>query len=164
MRRTILKQSTDRSLVDRTMPSAGLDSDGIRLYFGALGLSEMELVALCGAHDLGRHVTLIGMQKSCLKDLTRACLEDAPVLMPFISEDPDGFSNTYFQKLLLWYDRSIMPGEVAFIPTDVDLVVDEGLREYVELFANDKQLFYTTFTTAYQKLVDVGNNLTDKRY
>lgn len=66
--------------------------------------------------------------------------------------------------LLLWYDRSITPGEVSFIPTDVDLVVDKGLREYVKLFSNDKQLFYTTFTTAYQKLVDVGNNLSDKRY
>ena len=110
-RRTILKQSTDRSLVDRTMPSAGLDSDGLRLYFGALGLSEMELVAICGAHDLGRHVTLIDMPKSCLKELTRECLEDAPILMPFINEDPDGFSNRYFKKLLLWYDRSITPGD-----------------------------------------------------
>jgi len=66
------------------MPSAGLDSDGLRLYFGALGLSEMELVALCGAH-----VTLLDMPKSCLKELTQECLEDAPVLMPFINEDPD---------------------------------------------------------------------------
>ena len=110
-RRNILKQSTDRSVVETTLPSAGLDSDGLRLYFGALGLSEKEFVALSGAHDLGRHVTLLDMPKSCLKNLTRECLENAPVLMPFISEDPDRFSNTYFKKLLRWNERKITLGE-----------------------------------------------------
>jgi len=64
--------------------------------------------------------------------------------------------------MLLFLCLSLM--KIQTVPTDVDLVVDKGLREYVKLFANDKQLFYTTFTTAYQKLVDVGNNLSDKRY
>ena len=77
-----LKQSTDRSLVDRTMPSAGLDSDGLRLYFGALGLSEMELVAICGAHDLGRHVTLLNMPKSCLNSISAMDSQDMPGRCP----------------------------------------------------------------------------------
>ena len=164
-RRKVLQSSTDRSLVDTTLPSAGLDSDGLRLYFGALGLSEKEFVALSGAHDLGRHVTLLGMPKSCLKkgSLTRECLENAPVLMPFVAEEPDGFSNTYFKKLLKWYERKISLGEVAFIPTDVSLVVDEGLRRYVRVFAKDKKSFYSTFTMAYQKLVDAGAT-SDKIY
>lgn len=162
-RRNALQLSTDRSLVDTTLPSAGLDSDGLRLYFGALGLSEKELVALCGAHDLGRHVTLLDMPKSCLKDLTRECLEKAPVLMPFVTEEPDRFSNTYFKKLLRWNGRKVSLGEVAFIPTDVNLVVDEGLRIHVEEFAKDKQSFYHTFASAFQKLVDAGAT-SDKRY
>ncbi|KAL7524183.1 hypothetical protein ACHAXR_000467, partial [Thalassiosira sp. AJA248-18] len=115
-RRKVLRSSTDRSMVETTLPSAGLDSDGLRLYFGALGLSEKEFVALCGGHDLGRHVTLLDMPKSCLKDLTRECLENAPVLMPFVAEEPDRFSNTYFKKLLKWYERKVTLGEVAFIP------------------------------------------------
>jgi len=162
-RRNVLQGSTDRSLVDTTLPSAGLDSDGLRLYFGALGLSEKEFVALSGAHDLGRHVTLLDMPKSCLKDLTRECLEIAPVLMPFVAEEPDRFSNTYFKKLLRWYDRNIELGEVAFIPTDVDLVVDEGLRTHVQHFAKDEASFFSTFTSAYQKLVDVGT-VSSERY
>ena len=60
-RRAVLRNETDRSIVGTTLPSAGLDSDGLRLYFGSLGLSEAELVAFCGAHDLGRHVTLLDM-------------------------------------------------------------------------------------------------------
>mmetsp|Transcript_9272 Transcript_9272/g.19563 ORF Transcript_9272/g.19563 Transcript_9272/m.19563 type:complete len:370 (+) Transcript_9272:146-1255(+) len=155
-KRNILQKETSRSLVDTTLPSPGLDSDGLRLYFGALGLSEEEFVSLCGAHDLGRHVTLLNMPKECLKNLTRQCLEEAPVLMPFISENPDQFSNIYFEKLLKWYDREVSIGEVAFIPTDVDLVVDEGLRSFVERFARDEDRFFDKFTDAYVKLVDVG--------
>lgn len=148
--------STDRSKVETTLPSAGLDSDGLRLYFGRLGLSEAEWVSLCGAHDLGRHVTLLQMPKQCLKNLTRVCLEDAPVSVPFVTESPDTFSNLYFQKLLNWYDRTIEPGEVAFIPTDVALVVDEGLRKYVERYAKNEDDFFRMFTLAYQKLVDTS--------
>jgi len=155
-RRAVLKSQTDRSIVDTTLPSAGLDSDGLRLYFGSLGLSEAEFVAFCGAHDLGRHVTLLDMEKPCLRNLTRECLENAPVLMPFVSDEPDRLSNTYFKKLLKWYDRKVELGEVAFIPTDVDLVVDEGLRKYVEEYAKDQNLFYSNFAVAYQKLVDAG--------
>jgi hypothetical protein len=151
-----LQSDTDRSLVDTTLPSAGLDSDGLRLYFGALGLSEEQFVALCGAHDLGRHVTLLGMPKSCLKMLTRECLEAAPVLMPFVAEDPDRFSNTYFKKLIKWNDRKVKLGEVAFIPTDVDLVIDNGLRKYVTKFARDKKAFYSSFASAYQIIADAG--------
>ena len=162
-RRRTLQMDTDRSLVDTTLPSAALDSDGLRLYFGALGLTEEEFVALCGAHDLGRHVTLLDMPKSCLKDLTRDCLEKAPVLMPFVSEEPDRISNTYFRKLLKWYDRKVELGEVAFIPTDVAMVVDAGLRKYVQKFAKSESAFESAFASAYQKLVD-SNTITQERY
>ena len=155
-RRKTLRMGTDRSVVDTTLPSAALDSDGLRLYFAELGLTEEELVALSGAHDLGRHVTLLDMPKSCLKNLTRECLENAPVLMPFVSFEPDRISNTYFKKLLRWYDRKVEMGEVAFIPTDVALVVDAGLRRHVQKFANDERAFFRAFLSAYQKLVDTN--------
>ena len=155
-RRKILQKETERSIVDTTLPSAALDSDGLRLYFGSLGLTEEEMVALCGAHSLGRHVTLLDMPKSCLKNLSRDCLENAPVLMPFVSEDPDRFSNTYYKKLLKWYDRKVEIGEVAFIPTDVALVVDAGLRKYVEYFAKDKDAFYGSFELALLRIIDAG--------
>jgi hypothetical protein len=78
-----LKMATERSTVTSTLPSAGLDSDGLRLYFGTTkNLKEEEWVALCGVHGLGRHVTLLGMPKECLKNLTRSCLESAPQSVP----------------------------------------------------------------------------------
>lgn len=143
-----------RSTITTSLPSAGLDSLGLRNYFKRLGFTEAELVALSGAHDLGRHVTLTGMPKGCLRNLTRSCLEDAPVLAPFITADPDTLSNRYFWTMLRWNDKDIEFGEAAFIPTDVTLVVDDGLKKYVVAFANDEQLFFKRFRTAYRKLVD----------
>ena len=38
------------------------------------------------------------------------------------------------EYLLLWNQRDIQLGDVAFIPTDVALVVDPGLRKHVQRF------------------------------
>ena len=162
------QKSGPRSVITTSLPSAGLDSLGLRLYFKRLGLTDEEFVAISGAHDLGRHVTLLGMSKQCLKNLTRTCLEDAPILQPFIfksktkkeevdtslSNNSPTLSNTYFKTLLRWNNRDIEYGEAAFIPTDVALVIDDELRKYVITFANNEQLFFQKFVTAYYKLVD----------
>jgi L-ascorbate peroxidase len=149
-----LQERTKRSLVTTALPSAGLDSDGLRLYYSRFGLTEAEFVALQGVHGMGRHVSLLNMTKACLKNLTRDCLENAPVLLPFVTESVDIFDNSYFSALLRWNDQQVSLGEVAFIPTDVSLVVDGDLRRYVELYANDNDVFYRVFRRGFQKLVD----------
>jgi catalase (peroxidase I) len=165
----LLQKSTPRSVVvEKTLPSAGLDADGLRLYFGRLGLSEAEFVALSGSHAMGRHVSLLGMPKECLKNLTRTCLEDAPVLLPFVTQSVDTFDNSYFQALLNWNRNQVELGDVAFLPTDVALVVDAGLRRQVERFAKDPQDYSRVFARAYQKLVDptptATTTITARRY
>jgi len=147
--RRVLQGATSRSVVTKTLPSPALDSDGLRLYFGRFGLSERELVALSGVH-----VSLLGMPPPCLKHLTRACLEEAPVLLPFVRDSVDHFGTEYFAALLKWYNRKVDVGEVAFLPTDVALVVDAGLRRHVERFAKDSAYFEHTFVQSYQKLVE----------
>jgi catalase (peroxidase I) len=162
------KPAAPRSVVvAKTLPSAGLDADGLRLYFGRLGLSEAEFVALSGSHAMGRHVSLLGMPKECLKNLTRTCLEDAPVLLPFVTKSVDTFDNSYFQALLKWNRNQVELGDVAFLPTDVALVVDAGLRRQVERFAKDPQEYSRVFARAYQKLVDpapTATTTTARRY
>lgn len=150
----VSKIPPNNPLLTKTLPNAGLGSDGLRQYFARLGLSEAEIVALSGSHGLGRHVSLLGMDKSCLRNLTRTCLEEAPVLLPFVTSSVDQFDNSYFYYLLKWYNRDIELGQVAFIPTDVALVVDAGLRRHVERFANHQDDYFRTFTTAYQKMVE----------
>jgi len=158
-----LGKETERSIVTKTMPDAGLDSDGLRLYFRRLGLAEDEFVALSGIHGMGRHVSLLGMEKGCLKNLTRTCLEEAPVLLPFVASSTDHFSNAYFEALLRWNTQKVGMGEVAFIPTDVALVVDPDLRRYVQAFASDEQLYIKTFIRAWQTLVE-STATTHERY
>lgn len=162
-----LRASTPRSLVTTTLPSAGFDSDGLRLYFGRPSLhslTEPEWIALTGAsHGLGRHVSLLGMPKECLKNLTRTCLEEAPVLLPFVTESVNQFGTTYFQALLDWNTNQVVLGQVAFLPTDVDMVIDPGLRRHVKRFAKDEKYLRQVFVRAYQKLVETTAT-TQERY
>jgi L-ascorbate peroxidase len=166
------RTNSDRSNVTRTMPSAAFDSDGLRLYFQRLGLTEREWVALSGTHGLGRHVSLLGMSKPCLRNLTRQCLEDAPVLLPFVSTSASSaaaqsssssmdttdasLSNSYYKALLQWYNRDMDHISASFLPTDVAMVVDVGLRKHVHFFAEDRNLpvYFKTLVRAYQKLTE----------
>ena len=71
---------------------------------------------------------------------------------PHLIESVDKFDNSYFRALLRWNQNQVKIGEVAFIPTDVALAVDSGLRRYVEVFAADQDRYFAVFTRAYQKL------------
>ena len=144
-----------RDVVTATMPQPGLSTVGVRRYFRrpGLALSDQEIVALMGAHTLGRHNSLLNMTKGCLRNLTRECLEAAPVRLPFANPDPDRFSSTYFRRLLEWDARRLERGDANLIPTDVTLVLDPGFRRHVEAFARSEPLFRACFARAYAKLV-----------
>jgi hypothetical protein len=82
------------------------------------------------------------MSKTCLKQLTRQCLEEAPILLPFVTSSVDQWDpKSYFDALLRWNTNQIELGEVAFLPTDVALVVDDGLARHVQRFAKGSRLF-----------------------
>jgi catalase (peroxidase I) len=76
--------------------------------------------------------------------------------LPFVSQDPDVFSNSYYKWLLRWNVRDIQGGDVHFLPTDVVLVVDDGLRKHVTRFAEDEKAFFRSFERAYVRLVSIG--------
>jgi hypothetical protein len=147
--------AASRDTVTTTLPDPGLSSDGLRRYFARLGLSEPEWVALCAAHGLGRHPSLIGMSAPCLKKLTAQCLEEAPNRPPFVTASADRFGRGYFQALLAWQDRTLERGDAFFLPTDVALVADGGLRKWVEIYAADpeERLLRANYERAYRKLV-----------
>lgn len=109
-----------RNRVDSTLPSTGLDVEGLPRFFGRMGFSVEEAVALSGSHTLGRHASLLGLSRECLrqKPLSDECIEKGKRL-PFVGADPDRFSNSYFKALLAWEARALQPGEANFIPTDV---------------------------------------------
>jgi len=92
------------------------------------------------------------MPAECLKKLTPACLEAAPSRPPFLTKSADNFNNDYFKLLLRWNTRDLERGAAFFLPTDVALVIDPGLRRWVSLFARDEVEFSRAFSSAYVKL------------
>jgi len=101
----------------------------LKSKFSALGLSHKELVVLSGAHTLNKWSH------------------------PSTS-DPFNFSNSYFKTLL----NTSAPTHKNLIHTDLQLLSDEQLLNYVQEYANDEQRFHADFAKAYQKLTLIGHD------
>jgi cytochrome c peroxidase len=105
-----------------------------------MGFNDQEIVALSGAHSLGR------------------CHTDRSGYTGPWTFTPNRFSNQYFTLLLdvEWKEKKwdgpkqyVDPeDELMMLPTDMALVWDPEFKKYVELYAKDKELF--------AKLLEVG--------
>jgi cytochrome c peroxidase len=135
------------------LPDGTKGSDHIRIIFYRMGFNDQEIVALSGAHNLGR----------CHSD--RSGFEGAWV------NNPTRFSNQYFRlmKSLNWKKRRLPNGveqfvnvdedsgeELMMLPTDLALLYDKEFRKYVDLYADDKDVFFKDFTAAFAKLIELG--------
>lgn len=135
------------------LPDATQGSDHIRFIFYRMGFDDREIVALSGAHNLGR----------CHSD--RSGFEGAWV------NNPTRFSNQYFRLLLSlqWKKKKLANGieqfvnydedtenELMMLPTDIALTQDKKFIKFVELYARDKKLFFADFARVFGKLVELG--------
>jgi cytochrome c peroxidase len=131
----------------------------IRDVFYRMGFDDKEIVALLGAHALGRcHVTRSGYWGPW----TRA---------------PTTFSNEYFRLLLdeKWTIKKVHhrdvwtgpeqyedpTGELMMLPSDMALVWDPAFRKHVEHYATEKghDDFFNDFAKAFQKLNELGSGV-----
>jgi len=130
------------------------DSNHLRDIFGRMGFNDQEIVALSGAHALGRcHTTASGF--------------DGPW-----SPTPTTFNNSYYTLLsnLNWVpkDWSGPPqyvdaptGKLMMLPTDLVLLQDKSFLKWVKVYAKDGPLFEKDFSAAFNKLEELGTtNLT----
>ena len=135
------------------LPDAAQGSDHLRWIFNRMGFNDQEIVALSGAHNLGR----------CHAD--RSGFEGAWV------NSPTRFSNQYYRLLLSlqWRKKTLPSGIVQFanydedteaelmmLPTDITLTQDASFRKYVELYARDKERFFEDFSKVFEKLSELG--------
>lgn len=135
------------------LPDGAQGAEHIRFIFGRMGFSDQEIVALSGAHNLGR----------CHTD--RSGFEGAWV------QNPTRFSNTYYKLLLSldWKKKTLANGveqfvhvdedlgeELMMLPTDYSLREDPHFKPYVELYAKDKDRFYKDFAEVFAKLIELG--------
>uniref|UniRef100_A0A7S3GD87 Cytochrome c peroxidase, mitochondrial n=1 Tax=Palpitomonas bilix TaxID=652834 RepID=A0A7S3GD87_9EUKA len=122
--------------------------DHVREVFNRMGFSDEEMVALIGAHTLGR------------------CHEDRSGYKGPWTRAETTFSNLYFQELLQqqwsvkkwtgpkqYEDKS---GDLMMLPADMALVWDPIFKSHVERFARDEDVFFSRFASAFSKLMELG--------
>ncbi|CAB4415092.1 unnamed protein product [Rhizophagus irregularis] len=143
--------ATDESLVppNGRLPNAEEGEQHVRDVFYRMGFNDREIVALIGAHCLGR----------CHKD--RSGYEGAWTLTP------TKFNNQFYVQLLKknWSTKELDNGlkqfkdendRIMMLPADMAFRTDPEFRKIVEEYANDKETFFNDFAAAFGKLLELG--------
>jgi len=113
-----------------------------------MGFTDREIVALIGAHSVGRcHTDRSGF--------------DGPW-----TKSPLMFSNDFYRELLenTWTPRKWKgpeqftdpSGELMMLPGDMAFIKDPQFKKYVEMYAKDEELWFKDFAKAFQKLEELG--------
>jgi len=119
--------------VEGRLPDATKGSDHLRdVFVKQMGLSDKDIVALSGAHTLGR----------CHKE--RSGFEGAWTANPLI------FDNSYFKELLSGGKGLLQ------LPSDKALLADPSFRPLVEKYAADEDAFFADYAEAHLKLSELG--------
>ena len=134
------------------LPDGAKGALHLRTIFYRQGFGDRDIVALSGAHTLGR------------------CHADRSGFEGPWTDDPLTFDQSYFQLLLDcdWQPAAApTTGKPQFacaaepslmmLHTDVALVADARFRPHVEAFASDRAAFDDAFTAAFTKLQENGH-------
>ncbi|XP_052195568.1 L-ascorbate peroxidase 3-like [Diospyros lotus] len=126
------KDSVD-SPEEGRLPDAKQGPPHLRAIFYRMGLSDKDIVALSGAHTLGRaHPERSGFEGPWTRD-------------------PLKFDNSYYVELLNKESNGLLK-----LPTDMALVEDPEFRQYVVLYAEDEEAFFADYAASHKKLSELG--------
>ncbi|TFJ80668.1 hypothetical protein NSK_008094 [Nannochloropsis salina CCMP1776] len=119
---------------DGRLPDAKQGHEHLRDIFYRMGFVDREIVALSGAHALGRaHADRSGFDGAWTKE-------------------PLVFDNAYFKELLAKEaDPSLLK-----LPSDLTLLDTPSMSKWVKLYAEDEQLFFRDYAAAHLKLSELG--------
>ncbi|CAJ0546310.1 Ff.00g097830.m01.CDS01 [Fusarium sp. VM40] len=134
---------------DGRLPDASKRSDHLRGIFGRMGFNDQEIVALSGAHALGRcHTDRSGF--------------DGPWTF-----SPTVLTNDYFRLLIeekwqwkkwngpaQYEDKSTK--SLMMLPSDIALIEDKKLKPWVEKYAKDNDAFFKDFSNVVLRLFELG--------
>lgn len=151
----------DGRLPDADKGSSKANIKHLRTIFGRMGLSDQEIVALSGAHNLGKcHYEDSGYEGEW-------------------AETPWKFDNSYFNILLhpvasasdvdsslaSWQPQKLPNGKIQYtdplgvyimLPSDLALLQDPKFTPWVDLYARNSPAFFQDFAKAYSKLLALG--------
>lgn len=134
---------------DGRLPDASKEQNHLRAIFGRMGFNDQEIVALSGAHALGRcHADRSGF--------------DGPWTF-----SPITLTNDYFKLLLeekwqwkkwggpkQYEDKKTK--SLMMLPTDLALIKDKSFKGWVEKYAKDEELFFKDFSDVVVRLFELG--------
>ncbi|KAH6671236.1 mitochondrial putative cytochrome c peroxidase [Halenospora varia] len=134
---------------DGRLPDASQGNKHLRDIFYRMGFNDQEIVALSGAHALGRCHT------------TRSGFEGPWTFSPTV------VTNEYYKLLLnekwqwkKWNGPKQLEDKTTktlmMLPTDVALVSDKQFKQYVDKYAKDEELFFKDFSAVITKLFELG--------
>ncbi|MCJ1306480.1 heme peroxidase [Agyrium rufum] len=145
------RQDRDVSLCtpDGRLPDGAKEQSHLRAIFGRMGFDDREIVALSGAHALGR------------------CHTDRSGFEGPWTFSPTTLTNDYYKLLLdeTWnYRKWNGPKQfqdkttktLMMLPTDMALVKDAGFKKHVERYAKDNETFFNEFRDVVVKLFELG--------
>lgn len=126
----------------------------IRDVFYRMGFTDGEIVALLGAHAMGR------------------CHTDRSGYWGPWTNAETTFSNEYFRLLVeeRWSPKTThngkpwtgpdqyedSTGKLMMLPSDIALIADPSFKKYVEIYAKDEDRFFKDFAKAFGKLLELG--------
>ncbi|SCU99661.1 LAME_0G04676g1_1 [Lachancea meyersii CBS 8951] len=141
-------QPEDKTPDNGRLPDASKDASYVRNFYKRMNFNDREVVALLGAHALGKtHYDNSGF------------------------EGPWGaatntFSNEYFNNLLNenWKLEKNEAGNMQYnndkgymmLPTDMALVQDPNYKKIVKEYAENEKAFFSDFSKAFTKLIENG--------
>ena len=141
-------QTPDDRLPDADKGSKESTTRHVRDVFYRMGFDDRDIVALVGAHAVGRCYTT---RSGYSGPWTRAEWT---------------FSNSYFRELVenTWTVKTWNgpmqyedpTGELMMLPSDMVLIQDPGFKQYVEMYAKDEDLWFRDFAKAFVKLTENG--------
>lgn len=141
----------DRSKVppEGRLPDASKGAPHIRDIFYRMGFNDQEIVALVGAHALGR------------------CHRERSGYSGPWTRAPTSFTNEYFRELLenTWVKKrwdgpeqfeDKPTKELMMLPADLALLKDPSFKQWVVAYAEDQDRFFDDFAAAFSKLLALG--------
>ncbi|KAK9474702.1 heme peroxidase [Dipodascopsis tothii] len=145
------RQDADASACtpDGRLPDGAQGQDHVRDIFYRMGFNDQEIVALVGAHALGR------------------CHTDRSGFEGPWTFSPTYFTNDFYTLLLKdkWHWRKWSGPKqyeddksksLMMLPADMSLVKDKEFRKTVEKYAASNDAFFADFSAAFTKLLELG--------
>ncbi|KAL5603606.1 hypothetical protein FOVSG1_006356 [Fusarium oxysporum f. sp. vasinfectum] len=134
---------------DGRLPNATKGAAHLREIFGRMGFNDQEIVALSGAHALGRcHTDRTGFTGPwtfsptvLTNDFYRLLIEEEWQWKKW--DGPAQYEDKATKSLMM-------------LPTDMVLIQDKKFRPYVEMYAKDNNAFFKDFSAVILRLFELG--------